>query len=64
MSVIGSLARYFRSTRAVSALEYAAIVGIIVVALTGALVTFRESITNYMNAVVTNGIEKIETPTT
>ena len=38
--------RYLRNNRAVSALEYAILVGIIAVAISAALVTFSGNITN------------------
>ncbi len=53
------LAQYFRSRSAVSALEYAAIVGILVVGLAGAIVAFRGKITTYL----TNTGNKISTMT-
>ena len=43
--------RYLRNTRAVSALEYAILVGIIAVALSAALVTFSGNITKAMKTV-------------
>ena len=43
------LSEYFRCRRAVSALEYAAIVGIIIVGLGAALGLFRNEIRNYLN---------------
>lgn len=43
------LAQYFRSRSAVSALEYAAIVGILVVGLATAIVAFRGKIETYLN---------------
>lgn len=43
------LAQYFRSRSAVSALEYAAIVGILVVGLATAIVAFRTKIANYLD---------------
>ena len=43
------LSEYFRSRRAVSALEYAAIVGIIIVGLGVALGSFRDQIKTYLN---------------
>ena len=42
------LAQYFRSGSAVSALEYAAIVGILVVGLGAAVVAFRGKINAYL----------------
>ncbi len=49
--MIGRLGEYFRSGKAVSALEYAAIVSIIVVGMGAALVTFRGEIQNYLTNV-------------
>lgn len=43
-------ARYLRSTRAVSALEYAIVVGIAVVAVVGAYEAFRSDIIAAMTA--------------
>ncbi len=43
------LATYFRSNRAVSALEYAAIIAIVVVGLATALGTFRDKIASYLS---------------
>lgn len=37
------------STRAVSALEYAIVVGVVVVAIEAALVTFQQEVTNALN---------------
>ena len=48
------IAGYFRSTRAVSAMEYAAIVGIIIVGLSAALVTFRGEIEGLLTRVQGN----------
>ncbi len=45
------IAQYFRSSRAVSALEYAAIVGIIIVGLAAALNSFRNEIKDYLTDV-------------
>ena len=45
------LAQYFRSRSAVSALEYAAIVGILVVGLATAIGAFRDEITAYLTKV-------------
>ena len=44
--------RYLRNNRAVSALEYAILVGIIAVALSAALVTFSGNITTAVDKVV------------
>lgn len=57
--MIMRLAQYFRSRSAVSALEYAAIVGILVVGLAAAIVTFRGKIKTYL----TNTGNKISTMT-
>ena len=43
--VWGRVRRYLKSTRAVSALEYAILVGVIAVGLTLALGTFKDSLT-------------------
>ena len=43
--------RYLRNNRAVSALEYAILVGIVAVALSAALVTFSESIETAMEEI-------------
>ena len=48
--MIMRLAQYFRSRSAVSALEYAAIVGILVVGLATAIVAFRGKITTYLTS--------------
>ena len=42
--VWGRVRRYLKSTRAVSALEYAVLVGVIAVALTAALTAFSENL--------------------
>ena len=39
------VARFFRASRAVSALEYAILVGVIVVAIGAALATFQNQVT-------------------
>ena len=44
-------ARYLRTTRAVSALEYAILVGVIAVAMAAALATFGDNITAGMKAI-------------
>ncbi len=49
--MIPRLAQYFRSRSAVSALEYAAIVGILVVGLATAIGLFRDEITSYLTTV-------------
>ena len=46
--------RYVRDSRAVSALEYALLVGIIAVAVGGALLAFSGNITTAMNAIGTD----------
>ena len=43
--------RYLRTNRAVSALEYAILVGIIAIALSAALVTFSGNITNALETI-------------
>ena len=45
--------RYLRNNRAVSALEYAILVGVIAVAISAALVTFSESITKALETIGT-----------
>ena len=42
---------FLRTTRAVSALEYAILVGVVVVAVAGALATFSTEIVNTLTAV-------------
>ena len=44
-------ARYLRNTRAVSALEYAILVGVIAVAIAAALTTFSGNIEDAMNTI-------------
>ena len=51
---IRSFIRFVRQTRAVSALEYAILVGIIAVAVGGALATFGTNITTALNTVSTS----------
>jgi Flp pilus assembly pilin Flp len=46
--------RYLRNKSAVSALEYAILVGIIAVALSAALITFSDTITARMTAISTS----------
>ena len=43
--------KYVRSTRAVSALEYAILVGVIAVAISAALVAFSGNITTALNTI-------------
>ena len=43
--------RYLRNNKAVSALEYAILIGIIAVAISAALVTFSTSVTDAVKAV-------------
>ena len=45
MSYAGYLGRYLRGTRAVAAMEYAIIVGLIVVAVAAGVTTFSNEIT-------------------
>ena len=45
----GRLCRFIRATKAVSALEYAILVGVIAVAIAAALATFSGSITTALN---------------
>ena len=46
-------AKFLRSTRAVSALEYAILVGVIAVAISAALVTFSGNITTALTTIGT-----------
>lgn len=48
---VKSFVRFVRQTRAVSALEYAILVGIIAVAVGGALATFGDNITKALTTV-------------
>lgn len=48
---VHSFVRFVRQTRAVSALEYAILVGIIAVAVGGALATFGDNITAALKTV-------------
>ena len=52
--MIGRLGEYFRSRKAVSALEYAVIVAILVVGMGGALTAFRTQISDYLSNTATN----------
>ena len=45
----GRFRRFVRSTKAVSALEYAILVGIVAIAITAALATFSDSITTALD---------------
>ena len=47
----GRFRRFVRSTKAVSALEYAILVGIVAIAITAALATFSGSITTALNTI-------------
>ena len=49
----GKLARYLRHTRAVSALEYAMIVGVIAIAIATALSIFSGNITTVLDTIGT-----------
>ncbi len=51
--MINRLGAYLRSRKAVSTLEYAIIIGVVVVAMAGAAATFRNSITTYLTGVST-----------
>lgn len=57
------LVRYLRGNRAVAAMEYAIIVGVIVVAVSAAAVTFRTNITNFLNSVSSQVTATTLTPT-
>ena len=57
----GYLVRYLRGTRAVAAMEYAIIVGVVVVGVGAAVVLFQEQITAFITAA---GTEITETQTT
>ena len=46
----GYLVRYLRGTRAVAAMEYAIIVGVVVVGVGAAVVTFQSQITAFITA--------------
>ena len=46
----GYLVRYLRGTRAVAAMEYAIIVGVVVVGVGAAVVTFQEQIVAFITA--------------
>ena len=48
---VRSFVRFIRQTRAVSALEYAILVGVVAVAVGGALVTFGDNITKAVKTV-------------
>ena len=50
----GRFRRFVRSTKAVSALEYAILVGIVAIAITAALATFSDSITTALNTIGTD----------
>lgn len=50
---VRSFVRFIRQTRAVSALEYAILVGVIAVAVGGALVTFGDNITKAVETIGT-----------
>ena len=52
-SVAKKFARYLRNTRAVSALEYAILIGIIAVVISAAIVTLSGNITPVVTAVGT-----------
>ena len=47
----GRFRRFVRSTKAVSALEYAILVGIIAIAITAALATFSDNITTALTTI-------------
>ena len=49
--MIARAVKYVRSTRAVSALEYAILVGVIAVAISAALATFSGSVTGALKTI-------------
>ena len=53
MRYAGYLGRYLRGTRAVAAMEYAIIVGLIVVAVAAGVTAFSTEITNLFNRATT-----------
>ena len=53
MHYAGYLGRYLRGTRAVAAMEYAIIVGLIVVAVAAGVTAFSTEITNLFNRATT-----------
>ena len=52
--LFGRLCRFIRATKAVSALEYAILVGVIAVAIAAALGTFSSSITTALTTIGTD----------
>lgn len=48
MSIVKHWVRYLRSTKAIAAMEYAVIVGVIVVGISAAALTFSNNIGNFM----------------
>lgn len=50
MRIKKRVTRFFTTSRAVSALEYAILVGVVVVAIGAALATFTNEVTNALNA--------------
>ena len=50
MRIKRCVARYFAADRAVSALEYAILVGVVVVAIGAALATFQNQVTQALSA--------------
>ena len=60
-NILRFLRRFLRAQEAVSALEYAILVGVIVAGVGGALVAFSEDITAALTTIGT-GVEEIEAP--
>ena len=50
MRIKKRVTRFFTASRAVSALEYAILVGVVVVAIGAALATFTDQVTNALEA--------------
>ena len=50
MRIKKRVTRFFTTSRAVSALEYAILVGVVVVAIGAALATFTDQVTNALEA--------------
>ena len=49
MSIVKYWVQYLRGTQAIAAMEYAIIVGVVVVGLAAAAATFNTNITNFIN---------------
>ena len=54
MRIKKRVTRFFKASRAVSALEYAILVGVVVVAIGAALAVFTDQVTNALNAAGTS----------